>query len=181
MDRKDRLITERLILRRWRDEDREPFARMNADAAVMRFMPSLLTREESDAVADRIEEHFRRHGFGPYALELRSNRTFIGYTGLHVPTFTAEFTPCIEIAWRLDCAHWNRGLATEAARAVVDHAFGQLAIQELVAFTVPANLASRRVMEKLGMTHDRSDEFEHPKLPEGHPLRRHVLYRLQKS
>ncbi|WP_228370731.1 GNAT family N-acetyltransferase [Candidatus Korobacter versatilis] len=119
------LTTERLVLRHWRSEDREPFARMNADPIVMRFMPAVLSREESDALVDRIEEHFRQRGHGPYAVELRENGTFIGYTGLYVPTFTAPFTPCIDIAWRLDCAHWNRGFATEAARAVAEDGFSE--------------------------------------------------------
>lgn len=170
--------TERLILRRWRESDREPFARINADDRVMEFMPGTLTRAQSDGLADRIEAHFRRHGFGLYALELRNDSSFIGFAGLAIPSFQAHFTPCVEIGWRLSADHWGHGLATEAARQIVSYASEQLRLQALVSFTVPANIRSRRVMEKLGMSHDAKDDFDHPGLPEGHPLRRHVLYRL---
>lgn len=173
------LTTQRLLLRRWRDSDREPFARMNADPLVMRFMPSLLTREESYALVDRIHAHFEQLGYGPFALELEDR--FIGYTGLWTPTFEAHFTPCVEIGWRLAAQFWNRGLATEAARRVIAHAWADLPLTHIVSFTVPANVASRRVMEKLGMTHDPADDFDHPRIEAGHPLRRHVLYRLKKS
>ena len=173
------LTTERLLLRRWRDADREPFARMNADPLVMRFMPSLLTREESYSLVDRINDHFDQHGYGPFALEFEGR--FIGYTGLWTPTFEAHFTPCVEIGWRLAAQFWNQGFATEAACRVVEHTFTDLTLTELVSFTVPANLASRRVMEKLGMSHNEGDDFDHPRLASGHPLRRHVLYRLKKS
>ena len=114
--------TERLLLRRWREEDREPFYRLNSDPRVMEFMPGCLTRPESDLLVERITEHFRKHNFGLYAVELRDDRTFIGYVGLAVPSFEASFTPCVEIGWRLAAAHWGRGLATEGARAVVKHA-----------------------------------------------------------
>ena len=147
----------------------------------MEFMPGCLTRPESDLLVERITEHFRKHNFGLYAVELRDDRTFIGYVGLAVPSFEASFTPCVEIGWRLAAAHWGRGLATEGARAVVKHAFGELGLDELVSFTVPENVRSRRVMEKIGMTHDELEDFDHPNLPEGHPLRRHVLYRLRRS
>jgi len=170
--------TPRLCLRQWRESDRVPFALMNADPRVMEFMPGCLTRAESDAVADRIEAHFSRHGFGLYAAELREGHQFAGYIGLAVPNFEAHFTPCVEIGWRLGAAYWGQGLATEGAGAVVKYAFENLGIRALVSFTVPGNTRSRRVMEKIGMTHDPSEDFDHPNLPEGHPLRRHVLYRL---
>jgi RimJ/RimL family protein N-acetyltransferase len=173
--------TERLLLRNWERRDREPFARLNADERVMEFMPARLSRAESDDYVDHIEDHFREHGFGVYALELRREREFVGYTGLVVPGFDAHFTPCVEIGWRLSAEHWGRGLATEAAKAAVRFAFESLALDSLVSFTVPANTRSRRVMEKIGMTHDPSDDFEHPGLPQGHPLRRHVLYRLRRA
>jgi RimJ/RimL family protein N-acetyltransferase len=175
------VTTERQILRQWRDSDREAFARMNADPRVMVFMPSVLSTEESDALADRIEAHFRQHGFGLYAVELRQGGSFIGFIGLSVPTFVAPLTPCVEIGWRLAAEYWRQGLASEGAKAVVRHAFEALGLGELVSFSVPANTRSRRVMEKLGMAHDPSDDFDHPRLPEGHPLRRHVLYRLRRS
>ncbi len=173
--------TDRLLLRRFRDADRDPFARMNRDPAVMEFFPHLLSRIESDAVVDRIEAHFAEHGFGLWAAELRASSEFIGYVGLAVPRFTASFTPCVEIGWRLDVAYWGEGLATEGARAVVRYAFEGLGLPEIVSFTVPDNLRSRRVMEKLGMTHDADDDFDHPLLPTGHSMRRHVLYRLKRS
>jgi RimJ/RimL family protein N-acetyltransferase len=170
--------TERLLLRNWEKRYREPFARLNSDPRVMEFMPARLSPSESDLLVDRIESHFRQHGFGLYALEMRQERLFIGFAGLSIPPFHAHFTPCVEIGWRLSAEYWGRGLATEAARAVVRHAFESLALDALVSFTVPANIRSRRVMEKIGMTHDPGDDFDHPQLAEGHPLRRHVLYRL---
>jgi ribosomal-protein-alanine N-acetyltransferase len=172
------LTTERLLLRRWREADRLPFQRLNADPRVMEFMPGLLAPEDSDGLIDRIETHFERYGFGPFAAELLEDGAFLGYIGLFVPAFQAHFTPAVEIAWRLDAGYWGRGLATEGARAVARHAFAELGLASLVSFTVPENLRSRRVMEKLGMSHDPRDDFDHPNLPEGHPLRRHVLYRL---
>jgi len=152
---------------------------MNSDPRVMEFMPSLLSRAESDALVDRAQAHFDRHGYGPFAAELLENDSFIGFIGLSIPNFDAPFMPVVEIGWRLAFDAWGQGLATEGARAVVSYAFGELGLGSLVSFTVPANLRSRRVMEKLGMTHDPRDDFDHPRLPEGHPLRRHVLYRLK--
>jgi RimJ/RimL family protein N-acetyltransferase len=169
------LQTERLILRRWKESDREPFARINADPRVMEHFPACLTRAESDALMDRIEAHFEAHGFGLFAAELRATGELIGFIGLAIPPFEAYFTPCVEIGWRLGAAHWNQGLATEGARTVLRYAFEELRLQELVSLAVAANLPSRRVMEKLGMAYE--GEFEHPRLPEGHPLRRHVIYR----
>ena len=169
--------TPRLLLRRWRESDREPFFRMNADPRVMEYFPRCLSRAESDAFADRIEAHFARHGYGLYAAEFRPTGQFIGYIGLLVPLFDAPFTPATEIGWRLAAEFWNLGLATEGARAVLDYAFDTLHLPEVVSFTVPANVRSRRVMEKIGLRHDPEGDFDHPRLPEGHPLRRHVLYR----
>lgn len=174
------LTTARLVLRHWRESDREPFGRLNADPRVMQFFPALLSAKESDQFADRIEDHFQRHGFGLCATELRADHSFIGYIGLWVPSFQAAFTPCVEIGWRLSAEHWGQGLATEGARALVRQAFENLELGELVSFTVPANVRSRRVMEKLGMSHDPAEDFDHPRLPEGHALRRHVLYRLRR-
>jgi len=173
--------TGRLLLREWKQSDREPFAAMNADPRVMQFMPTILTHEESAAVSERIEAHFREHGFGLFAAELRETGAFIGYIGISVPSFHAKFTPCVEIGWRLAAEHWGRGLATEGARAVLRYGFETLGLEEVVSFTVPANLASRRVMEKIGMRRNEAEDFEHPGLPEGHPLRKHVLYRLERS
>lgn len=172
--------TERLLLRRWKHEDREPFYRLNSDPRVMEFMPACLTRPESDMLFERINEHFCKHDFGLYGAELRDDESFIGFVGLSVPTFEASFRPCVEIGWRLSAEHWGRGLATEGALAVVKYAFGELGLDEIVSFTVPENIRSRRVMAKIGMTHDASEDFDHPNLSEGHPLRRHVLYRLRR-
>jgi RimJ/RimL family protein N-acetyltransferase len=173
--------TERLDLRHWYNSDRQPFARLNADARVMEFMPSVLAEQESSSLVDRIEAHFQRHGFGLYAAEIRSARRFIGYIGLSVPVFQAALTPCVEIGWRLAREYWGQGLATEGAREVVRYAFEELNLQELVSFTVPANARSLAVMKKIGMTYDPKDDFDHPGLPNGHSLRRHVLYRLSHS
>jgi len=173
--------TERLRLRRWLPSDREPFAQINADPRVMEFFPATLSRDESDAGVDRIEEHFRKHRFGLCAVELIESGTFIGYIGLMIPGFQAAFTPCVEVGWRLSAAHWGSGLATEGAAAMVKCAFESVGLNELVSFTVPANIRSRRVMEKIGMTRDCAADFDHPNLPAGHPLRRHVLYRLRRS
>ncbi len=173
------LRSDRLLLRRWRDADREPFARMNADPAVMEHFPALLSRAESDAMVDKVEARFDDRGYSLWAAELCATGEFIGFVGLSVPAFHAHFTPCIEIGWRLAPAHWGKGLATEGARAVARHAFEAIGLHEIVSFTVPANVRSRGVMEKLGMTHDERDDFDHPNLPPGHPLRRHVLYRLR--
>jgi RimJ/RimL family protein N-acetyltransferase len=175
------LTTPRLILRRWRDSDRQPFQVLNADPRVMEFMPGLLAPQASDELVARIEQHFDHYGFGPFAAELIDEKAFIGYIGLYTPSFEAPFLPAIEIAWRLSADSWGQGLATEGARAVLNYAFGTVGLANLVSFTVPQNLRSRRVMGKLGMTRDAADDFDHPSLPEGHPLRRHVLYRIASS
>jgi RimJ/RimL family protein N-acetyltransferase len=173
--------TERLLLRSWRAEDRVRFARLNADLHVMEFMPRALSAKESDAFADRIEEHFRQHGFGLHAAELRSSGVFIGFIGLNIPAFQTAFTPCVEIGWRLASAYWGQGLATEGAQAALCYGFEQLGLQEIVSFTVPANLRSRRVMEKLGMKRNPAEDFNHPRLPADHRLSRHVLYRVPRA
>jgi RimJ/RimL family protein N-acetyltransferase len=174
------LRTERLLLRRWRESDRLSFQQMNADPRVMEFFPEPLTAEASDALFDRAEEHFSRHGFGPFAAEHVETSAFIGFVGLSIPAFDAHFMPAVEIGWRLASQHWGKGLATEGARAALRCGFETLRLEEVVSFTVPANLRSRRVMEKLGMSHNPADDFDHPRLPAGHPLRRHVLYRLKR-
>lgn len=175
------LSTNRLTLRHWRHEDRAPFAAMNADPRVMEFFAQTLSQQENDAMVDRIIAHFEQHGFGLMAAELKQTGEFIGYIGLLVPRFEAHFTPCVEIGWRLAADHWGRGLATEGARAVLDYAFETLELGEIVSFTTVSNARSIHVMEKLGMSHDSSDDFDHPRLPPGHPLTRHVLYRISRS
>lgn len=173
--------TPRLLLRRWKRSDREPFARMGTDREVMEFMPKLLDRAESDAVVDRIEAHFAANGFGLWAVEVQGGAPFIGFVGLLIPSFEAHFTPAVEIGWRLARSAWGHGYASEAAREACRIAFSELGLPALVSMTVPSNLRSRRVMEGLGMTRDPADDFDHPRIPEGNPLRRHVLYRLLSS
>jgi RimJ/RimL family protein N-acetyltransferase len=168
----------RIHLRQWRDEDRDAFAAMNADARVMEFFRNSLSRVESDAMVDRIQKHFGEHGFGLWAIEVPDVAPFIGFAGLDVARFSAHFTPCVEVGWRLAFAHWGHGYATEAARLALGYAFGTLALPEVVSFTSVMNHRSRGVMERLGMRRDPADDFDYPSLPEGHPLRRHVLYRL---
>jgi len=172
------LKTARLILRRWRAEDREPFARLNGDPVVMRLFPSTLSREQSDAMVDRIETHFDEHGFGLWAVEAPGVAPFIGFVGLSVPSFEAHFMPAVEVGWRLDQPYWGYGYATEAARATLADGFGRAGLREIVSFTAPVNVPSIRVMERIGMTRDPVGDFDHPRVPEGHPLRRHVLYRI---
>ena len=172
------LRTNRLRLRRWRPADLAPFGAVNADARVMEYFPAALSREDSDKLASRIEAHFDEHSFGLWAVEIPKTTSFAGFIGLSVPRFEAHFTPCVEIGWRLAAEHWGLGYATEGARAVLDFGFQELGLDEVVSFTVPGNLRSRRVMEKIGMVHDPADDFDHPGLPHGHRFRRHVLYRL---
>jgi RimJ/RimL family protein N-acetyltransferase len=174
----DTLETERLILRRWREEDRKPFAAMNRDVRVMEFFPALLTEEESNTGVGRIEAHFDRHGFGLWAVEVRDCGRLAGFIGMSIPRFEAVFMPCVEVGWRLAAEFWGRGMATEGARAAVRSGFEDLGLEELVSFTSVGNIKSRRVMEKLGMRHNAAEDFDHPHIAAGHPLLRHVLYRL---
>jgi RimJ/RimL family protein N-acetyltransferase len=167
---------ERVTLRSWRPDDLEPFAALNADVRVMEHYPAPLSRAESEAFVARVESHFAEHGFGLWAVEIRDVSPFVGYVGLSVPGFEAAFMPCVEIGWQLAAEHWGRGFATEAARVAVGFGFSAAGLDEIVSFTVPANRRSIAVMERLGMTF--AGEFEHPRLPPGHRLRRHVLYRL---
>ncbi|MCO6000039.1 GNAT family N-acetyltransferase [Actinoallomurus rhizosphaericola] len=173
------LTTERLILRRWRDSDREPFAALNADPEVMEHFPETLDRARSDAFVDRIEEVFEERGFGHWAVEVAATGRFIGFTGLWVPRFDAHFTPTVEIAWRLARPAWGHGYASEAARRVLAFAFEDLRLPEVVSFTAHQNLRSQAVMRRIGMTHDADGDFDHPFIPEGHPLRPHVLFRMR--
>lgn len=174
------LLTDRLSLRQWRAADLEPFAALNADPLVMAFMPRCLSRAESDDFLDKAQAGVARRGWGLWAVELRASGELIGCVGLGVPTFQAHFTPCVEILWRLRNASWGYGYATEGARACLRFAFENLALREVVAFTVTANTRSRAVMERLGMRRDAGGDFDHPRLPAGHPLRAHVLYRIRR-
>lgn len=174
------LETARLRLRRWRDDDRMPFAALNADPVVMEHFPSTLSRAESDALVDRIENGFEERRWGLWAAEAREPSVFVGFVGLNPATFDAPFTPAIEIGWRLGREHWGHGYATEGARAALDFGFDELALDEIVSFTTHANMRSRRVMERLGMHHDPANDFDNPNVPVGHPIRPHVLYRLDR-
>jgi ribosomal-protein-alanine N-acetyltransferase len=171
------LTTARLRLRRWRKADHEPFAALNADPSVMEYLPAPLTRVESDRLIARIEAGFDRYGYGLWALELRSTGGFLGFTGLEVPSFEAHFTPAVEVGWRLARSAWGRGYATEAGRASLAFAFEEAGLGEIVSTTSVKNMRSQAVMERIGMTRDPADDFDHPELEEGHDLRRHVLYR----
>lgn len=172
--------TERLLMRRWRDSDREPFAELNADAVVMAHLPAALDRAASDALVDRIEAGFEEHGFGLWAVERLDTGAFIGFVGLSVPRFDALFTPAVEVGWRLARSAWGQGFATEAAGRAVAAGFEQFGLDEIVSFTTRTNLVSQAVMRRLGMTTDPAEDFDHPALPAGHRLRRHVLYRLRR-
>lgn len=172
------LRTDRLVLRPWRAEDRAPFAALNADPAVMEHFPSTMTRAESDAFVDVIEARFAEQGWGLWAVEAPGTTPFAGFVGLSFPRLGPPFAPgMVEVGWRLDRPWWGRGWATEAATAALDHGFGVVGLDEVVSFTVPANVRSWTVMERLGLHHDPADDFDHPRVPDG-PLRRHVLYRI---
>ncbi len=147
----------------------------------MQHFPGVLDRDASDDLAARVEAHFAEHGFGPWAVEVWGGAPFIGFVGLAHVGFDAHFTPAVEILWRLARSSWGHGYATEAAREACRIAFAELRTPSIVSFTVPANTRSRAVMERLGMTHDPLDDFDHPKVADGHPLRRHVLYRLRQE
>ncbi len=175
------LATERLILRPWRETDKAPFAALNSDPRVYATLGGPLMHTDSDAFADRIAAHILEHGWGLWAVEVPGAQDFIGYVGLSRPRFEAHFTPCVEIGWRLAFDHWGKGYTTEAARAVLDFGFGTLALPEIVSFTTVSNARSRAVMERIGLTHDARDDFDHPMLGIDHPLRRHVLYRLRRG
>ena len=177
----EELQTDRLCLRRWLPSDRVPFAALNADPQVMEHFPAPLSRQESDRLALRIEAHFDRHGFGLWAVEILNVAPFAGFVGLSVPGFDAHFTPSVEVGWRLARQFWGHGFATEGARAALTFGFQTMALDEIVSFTVPGNVRSRRVMERLGMVHDPADDFDHPAFPEGHSQRHHVLYRIRRE
>lgn len=175
------LKTKRLILRPWKKEDLEPFFRLNADPRTMEFLFTPLTREESSARLEIYTKHIQDHGWGLWAVSAPNVSDFIGWIGLWPIGFDAHFTPAIEVGWRLLPEFWGQGYATEGAEASLRYGFDILKLDEIVSITVPANICSKRVMEKLGMHTDPKDDFDHPKLPEDHTLRRHVLYRLKKN
>lgn len=172
------LTTERLVLRRWRDADRAPFAALNADPVVMEHFPAPLTPAQSDAFVDRVERGFDDDGFGLWAVELRDTGAFTGFVGLTRPRFEAAFTPAVEIGWRLARPYWGLGLATEGGSAALAYGIEVVGLHEIVSFTAVPNVRSQRVMQRLGMVRDPAEDFDHPALAPGSPLRRHVFYRL---
>jgi 3-dehydroquinate dehydratase / shikimate dehydrogenase len=176
--------TERLILRPWQEDDLEPFAQLNADPRVREYFPGILSRQESDASVKLISNHIERCGWGFWAASLIQTGKFIGFIGLEDVYFSApfnKFTPAIEIGWRLAFNHWGKGYATEGAKGALQYGFDTLNLEEIVSFTAVQNMRSRHVMEKIGMNHDETNDFDHPKLSDGHPLKRHVLYRLKSN
>ncbi|MBF9232934.1 GNAT family N-acetyltransferase [Microvirga alba] len=173
--------TERLILRRWRENDRPGYARLNADAHVMRFFHKMRSRAESDAEAQWLDDRFGLDGFGPWAVEVPGVADFIGFVGIWRIVRELPFTPAVEIGWRLDQPYWGKGYAVEAAKASLRDVFERTDLAEIVAYTAVQNEPSRRVMAKLGMTYDPAADFAHPAIEEGHPLQRHVLYRISRQ
>jgi len=169
------LRTPRLLLREWRDEDAAPFAAMSADPEVLRYLPA-----PDEVWIARMRAHFAEHGFGQFVVEITGEASFIGAIGLNHVRWNLAFTPAVEAGWRLARPYWGKGYALEAARAAIDDGFGRIGLDEIVAYTVPDNRASRQVMERLGMTRDPAEDFDHPSRPEGDKLRRHVLYRLHR-
>lgn len=169
--------TPRLRMRQWHEADREPFAIMNSDPAVMEFFESRQSRAASDASINAWQSQFVANGWSNWAVELRESAEFIGFTGLSVPRRTFSFSPCVEVGWRLARSAWGNGYATEAASAALRVAFERLALPEVVSFTAVANQRSRAVMERIGM-YNTNQDFEHPGLTEGHHLRLHCLYRI---
>ncbi|TNE63297.1 MAG: N-acetyltransferase [Alphaproteobacteria bacterium] len=172
------LETDRLILRPWRAEDREPFAALNADPEVMRYFPAVQTCDESDASVDRVMAGIMARGYGFWAVELKATGKFIGFIGVQDAPDYLPCAPAFEIGWRLARGTWGQGLAPEGARACLAYAFSALKADEVIAITAAINLPSRRVMEKIGMTQVVDGDFEHPKVPDGHAVRHHVLYRV---
>lgn len=176
------ITTQRLVLRPWKLEDFDPFFSLNADPRVMEYFPSVLNRQESDELALRIKTKLEEKGWGMWAATLIASGEFIGFIGLNEvtqSTLPAPFSPAVEVGWRLAFEHWGKGYATEGALASLQYGFHILHLKEIISFTAVQNQRSRHVMEKIGMHRDPKGDFDHPKLAEGHWLRRHVLYRLQ--
>lgn len=173
--------TARLILRRWRDSDLDALTAINTDPAVLEHLPGPVDRTGTAAMIQRFEQHFDEHGFGLWAVELAGGEPCLGWVGLTRVDFEAPFVPAVEVGWRLARSAWGHGYATEAARAALAFAFDEAGLDEVVSFTVPANRRSRAVMERVGLRHDPTGDFEHPRLEPGHRLRSHVLYRIDRA
>ncbi|WP_307722175.1 GNAT family N-acetyltransferase [Pseudoduganella umbonata] len=175
------LTTDRLLLRLWRAGDVEPFVALNADPAVTEFLPGPVTPEQAAALFDAQNAMYARHGCCYFAAELKETGELAGFVGLKYQDFSVPFAPCHEVGWRLASRYWGCGLASEGARAALRFGFERLALDEIVSFTVTDNARSRRLMQRLGMVRDPQGDFAHPALPAGHPLSRHVLYRLPRA
>ncbi len=171
--------TEHLGFRRWNEDDKIPFAKMNANKNVMKFFPEILSKEQSDELVDKINNNFNEYGFGLWAVEKKETQQFIGFIGFSMATFKSFFTPCIEIGWRLDNKHWNKGYATEGAKVCLEYGFNNLGIDRIYSFTAQLNIPSINVMKKLGLR--KVGTFEHPRVKNDDPLKLHVLYKLDKT
>lgn len=178
MDIKYEFETERLGFRRWKEEDKIPFAKMNANKEVMKYFLHELSRKQSDEFVDKINNHFKQYGFGLWAVELKETREFIGFIGFFKATFQSHFTPCIEIGWRLDSRYWNKGYATEGAKACLEYGFDTLGFEDIYSFTSQINKPSINVMKKIGLK--QVDTFNHPRIENDNPLSLHVLYKIDK-
>jgi RimJ/RimL family protein N-acetyltransferase len=179
--REPELRTERLLLRRWLPEDLEPYAALNADPAVREHFQNTLTRAECEAEIASFEDRFDQRGYGLWAVEVPGVAPCIGFVGLDLATFDAPFTPAVEVGWRLAREHWGNGYASEGARAALRFGFDTIGLDEILSFTSPRNVRSWSVMESIGMTRDPADDFEHPRVEVGHPLRPHVVYRVSRT
>ena len=175
------VATARLVLRPFNDVDRSAFFELNTHPAVVALLGSSPSRAESDAMVARYSAEMTREGWGFWAVEVAGGAPFIGMVGLHRMAPTMPIAPGVEIGWRLHPDHWSHGYASEAAKASLDFGFGQARLREIVAFTTTVNTRSQAVMERIGMVRDVDGDFDHPLLPEGSPLRRHVLYRIMSS
>jgi RimJ/RimL family protein N-acetyltransferase len=175
------LETPHLIFRTWRKSDINVMADINQDKEVMRYFPSIQTPEQTKRFLDKVMAHQKEHGFSLYATELKSKGELIGFVGLFHVQFEAHFTPAVEIGWRLSSAHWNKGYATEAALTVLDYAFTQLNLSQIVSLTSKINVPSQRVMQKIGLRHDSDDDFDNPNIDKDSPLLPHVLYRMRRD
>jgi len=173
--------TERLILRTWKKEDTDPYFQINQDPKVIEYFPGLQDRETTKNFITKVNNHFDKHGYSLYATVRKDTNEFIGFIGLLIADFEAHFTQATEIGWRLSSKRWGKGFATEGAKAVLDYAFKELEIPEIVSFTAEGNAKSIKVMQKIGLQHNAGNDFDHPKLDDASPLKRHVLYRLTRE
>ena len=175
------LETERLVLRTFQEDDADTMISINQDKKVMQFFPSAPDEEETIAFIDKVIVHQEQYGFSLYAVEIKKTGEMIGFVGLFTATFKAHFTPATEIGWRLSSKYWNQGYATEAAKAVLDYAFNERKLDEVVSFTSMLNKPSIRIMQKIGLHTSSEDDFDNPNVPADSPLVKHVLYKLKRS